>query len=652
MGKLRYPGSDGAELTPEERDLGMDAEITRRDFVNAVAAGTGAGLLGAAAPGLRHALHAQARIQDGYHPWTGPGGVGDYARANGNTWEVVNAGHGIRDQLYGERIASAPATGEIYDCVIVGGGFTGTMAAWRLLKDTDRKRSCLILENNLVMGGEAKRNEFVVKGQPLIGPQGSNQMAAFPTGEFHEIQTDVGMPTDFEFGSLPPGRTPMEFPLDNYLYQLWADNFENHGYFFDGKNPKWVRNPFGHGLEGTPWADEVRRDLLRWRRELSLTIDGEPADRNRWLDTMTYDQYLVRERKLHPEVPAFLDPVLATAIGPACDIGSAFLGDSIFRGLAVPDFRLPADGSTGRLKIFSFPGGNDGLLRLIVKWLNPEAIEGSSAFADVHNGRIRFEALDRPGIPCRMRVGATVVHVAHDPERTAEPAVVTYIKDGTLASVRARTVIWAAASWAGQHAVARLPETYREAMTAFPRAPMMIVNVALENWRALYQLGFTAMSWRGGFGFTANLRAPMYVGDYRPPLDPDLPTILTFYVPFVERGLGHAEQGKVARAKLYDTPYRTFEREVRRQLTTMLSEAGFDARRDIAGIVLNRWGHAYNVAGPGFFFSRDGKPTASDVLRQPLGVVAFAHSELSGHQSSPYSLEEGARAARQIQAML
>ena len=37
----------------------------------------------------------------------------------------------------------------------------------------------------------------------------------------------------------------------------------------------------------------------------------------------------------------------------------------------------------------SFPGGNDGILRCIVKWLNPAAIEGSSQFADVHNGEVR-----------------------------------------------------------------------------------------------------------------------------------------------------------------------------------------------------------------------------------------------------------------------
>jgi spermidine dehydrogenase len=629
----------------------MDAEITRRDFVNAIAVGAGASLLGAAAPGLRHALHAQARAKAAFDPWTGPGGIGDYARANGNTWEVVNAGHGIRDHLYEKRIAAAPATGESYDCVIVGGGFTGTMAAWRLLKDTDRKWSCLILENNLVMGGEAKRNEFLVRGQHLIGPQGSNEMVVAPGGEFRELQDDVGMPHDFEYGALPPGKKQLEFPLDNYLYQFWGDTFESHGYFFDGARPQWVRNPFGHELQGTPWSAEMRRDLLRWRRELQEKPEGDVTARRKWLDTMSYDDYLVKELKLSPEVSRFLDPILACAMGPTCNLASAMLGDFIFRGLSSPGFRLSPDGVAGGIKIFSFPGGNDGLLRLILKWLNPDAIEGSAEFAEVHNGRIRFEALDRPGIPCRMRVGATVVHVAHDPERKSQPAVVTYLKDGKLASVRARTVIWAAASWSGQYAVAHLPETYQTAMRAFPRAPMMIVNVALDNWRAFYRLGFTAASWRGGFGFTANLRKPMYVGSYRPPLDPDQPTLLTFYVPFPERGANAVEQGKMARTKLYATPYRYYEEQVRRQLTRMLGSAGFDARRDIAGIVLNRWGHAYNVAEPGFFFSRDGKPTATEILRQPLGVVTFAHSELTGHQSSPYALEEGVRAARQVQKM-
>ena len=70
---------------------------------------------------------------------------------------------------------AATRTGEIYDLVIVGGGFSGTVAAYTFLKETGRQRTCLLLDNHPIIGGEAKRNEFMVRGQRLIGPQGSNE---------------------------------------------------------------------------------------------------------------------------------------------------------------------------------------------------------------------------------------------------------------------------------------------------------------------------------------------------------------------------------------------------------------------------------------------------------------------------------------------
>jgi spermidine dehydrogenase len=301
---------------------------------------------------------------------------------------------------------------------------------------------------------------------------------------------------------------------------------------------------------------------------------------------------------------------------------------------------------------FSFPGGNDGIMRGLVKWLNPEVIEGSTSFADFHNGCIRFEAMDQPGVPCRMRAGATVVQLVQDLADQKKPATITYVKNGQLFSVQARTVIWAAASWSGKHVVQHLPDDYRTAMESFPRSPMLVVNVALDNWRALYKLGYSACSWRGGFGFTANIRAPMYVGDYRPPLDPDQPTVFTFYVPFPQRGLPLVDQGKVARAKLYATSYRDFETQIRRQLVKLFDSAGFDPKRDIAGIVINRWGHAYANVGPGFFYGTNGKPPPSDVLRRPLGNLTFAHTELAGIAAWGYAADEGRRAAHQVLTML
>lgn len=667
---MQLSGSDHSDrvLSKEDRELGMDLDITRRDFVNAMAVGTGAALLGNAAPGLTKTLTTATR-NELWHAWTGYGGVGDYAICNGNTWDVVNAGHGIRDGLNELSIAAASPTGEIHDLVIVGGGFAGLIAAYTFLKDTQRKRSCLLLDNHPLLGGEAKRNEFLVRGQRLIGPQGSNETYLPQTGskygQISDLWRDVGLPAEFEFAQLPPGQRAMKVPLNNYEY-LFADyasssQNSNHGYFFDTPRAHWVTNPWGNGLEGTPWPEPMRRDLLRWRDEAVQPFSGDETSLERWLDTMTYDDYLTKIRKLHPQVARYADPLFASVAGSGTDGASACFAyrHAIlpgFQGLSkVGDKRWRASEDFHRaVPIFSFPGGNEAIVRAIVKWLNPEAIESTTSFADIHNGRIRLDAMDHPGTPCRMRTAATVVRVAHDSEgrSKATAATVTYLKDGKFCSVRARTVIYAGSSWTGQHVVQHLPAEYRQAMRSFPRSPMLVANVALDNWRALYKLGYTACSWRGGFGFTANIRAPMYLGGYRPPFDPSQPTILTFYVPFPEPGLAPADQGKVARAKLYATSYRQFEIQIRQQLVKLFSSAGFDPKRDIAGIVLNRWGHAYVNAGPGFCHGRSGGLAPSDVLRRPLGNLTFANSELAGLQSWFAAGAEGIRAARQILAIL
>jgi len=656
-----------APLNAEERSLGMDASITRRDFLNASALGAGAALIHAAAPSLVRAAEASqpaptAAPAFGGAAWTGYSGVGDYAKSNGNTWDVVSAGHGIRDSLYESRISAAQATGETFDLVIVGGGYSGVVAAYTFLKETQRKGTCLVLDNHAIPGGEAKRNEFNIRGQRLIGPQGSNE-AVVPENDgslMAELWKATGMPREFEFAKLPGSRKPMEFPRDNYMYLLWADKSANNGFYFDQPHPQWVSDPWANNLTNTPWSPEIKRDMLRWRDERVQPFKGDEDALQRWLDTMTYDAFLTNYRKLNPAVGQYVDPITAAGLGLGADVISAnaayYFSYPGFQGLSrepdhisIRDRRLPnADW------IFSFPGGNDGLMRGLLKWLNPDMIQGTRAFPDIYSGQFRFEAMDHAGAPCRIRTGSTVVRIADDPERSAkaDPATVVYAKDGKLYSVRAKTVIWAGASWTAKHAIQRLPADHLQAMDSFTRAPILVANVALDNWRFLYKLGYTACSWRGGFGYTANLVSPMYVGDYRPALDPDSPAILTFYVPFNERGHSRAEQGALGRQKMFSTSYRDYEAQIRRQMVKLFGRAGFEPQRDIAGIVLNRWGHAYVTAGPGFFYGTHGKAAPSDVLRQPVGRLTFAHSELSGHQNAGAAALEGDRAAKQILQML
>jgi spermidine dehydrogenase len=129
-------GKPQGPLDADERALGMGAPITRRDFVGSAALGVGGALLQATCPA--HALagppsapaaSALSAAPDG-PAWTGYAGVGDFARSNGNTWDVVSAAHAMRDGQWSGKTAAAASTGEVYDLVVVGGGFSGLGAAY------------------------------------------------------------------------------------------------------------------------------------------------------------------------------------------------------------------------------------------------------------------------------------------------------------------------------------------------------------------------------------------------------------------------------------------------------------------------------------------------------------------------------------------
>ncbi len=95
-------------------------DISRRDFVNGSLVGVGAALVGPA-----QAATGESGSEAPEDTWTGYGGVGDYADSNGNVASVREAAHLIRDGISTSMLDHVADTGEEYDLVIVGGGFSG-----------------------------------------------------------------------------------------------------------------------------------------------------------------------------------------------------------------------------------------------------------------------------------------------------------------------------------------------------------------------------------------------------------------------------------------------------------------------------------------------------------------------------------------------
>jgi spermidine dehydrogenase len=133
--------TDSQRDGPHDTTLGMDGRICRRDFLNSTLLASGSLLLGPAFP-------AQLLGEGPEDDWTGPGGVGDYRDANGNTAEVMNAAHRIRDHAFDAPPLDAIDTAELFDCVIAGGGVSGLGAALAFKTQGGEGLNCLVMSDS------------------------------------------------------------------------------------------------------------------------------------------------------------------------------------------------------------------------------------------------------------------------------------------------------------------------------------------------------------------------------------------------------------------------------------------------------------------------------------------------------------------------
>jgi spermidine dehydrogenase len=625
--------------------LGIHEEVSRRDFLDGVLLASGAALLAAGTP-----VQTLAQAEG----WTGYTGEGDYRNSAGNTEEVVHNAHSVRDGAWDKAPANVTDTGEFHDCVVVGGGFAGLSAGLFFKQKASADRTCLILDNARVFGGVAKRNEFVVNGQRLYAPQASvHFQPPYPNSFLKSVYDAMGLDWNAfkEYQTWQSSSPDLSLPRSPYRVAGYEKR-NTYGWFFGAKfghKPgMWVRDPWSSNLEGTPFSAKTRQEMLAWRHgdlaapRLVYKYPGDAISRQ--LDGMTLEDLMVRTYGMSREtIRTFFASDTAGGFGVGPDALSGYLEYMWSREIPTLDDSM----ATG---LQMFPGGNSGMTRLIVKTLIPESIEGPRTMEAVWKQPIRFSALDRPGQQTRLRLNSTVIRVAHDAEPDKSSFVwVTYISDGKLYRLKAKTVVMAGGGWMTKHVVRDLDSDHQHAYSQFYYAPYMTANVAVTNWRFLSKMGISGGNWFDGFGRFVEVRKMVKFGVDSPVVGPDLPTVLTFFVDFAKPGLPAAEQGRKGRAELLSTTYAEYERQIREQMADMFGASGFDAKRDIAGIVLNRFGHAFVNPQPGFFFGSNGEAAPRDILRvAPFGRIAFSHSDLAGAMDHRNAFLESSRAVGQL----
>jgi len=178
-------------MSVNDRDLGMDRKIPRRDFLNGVAVGVGGAFAGIAMPGIEWMTEtAQNQFPQDKPDYYPPILTGMRGSHDGS----FEAAHLLRDEGAWKGTEKPNDTGETFDLVVVGGGISGLAAAYFYRKDNPSGR-VLILDNHDDFGGHAKRNEFHVRGRMLLANGGTLAIESpFPySKEARGLMTELGI---------------------------------------------------------------------------------------------------------------------------------------------------------------------------------------------------------------------------------------------------------------------------------------------------------------------------------------------------------------------------------------------------------------------------------------------------------------------------
>ena len=628
-----------------DRDLGMHAKITRRDFLDGVAVSALAGLAAGAAGCASHAHSTSALQQSEAYP---PETTGLWGQDN-SSYAVM---HEIRDGRYW-RLAPAPrATGEHYDLVVVGAGLSGLAAAYFYRQARPNAR-ILILETRRDFGGHAGRNEFHVNGRLLLSNAGTQSMES--PGDYRpsaaRLVRELGIDVD---------RFYRYFQQQRYDKLSTGIFFNRHTFGRDHFVAGAYRRSWPDVFADAPLSSRAKSDLIRIHtQEIDYLPELSPDEKVAYLKTISYSTFITRHAKCDPGVLPYLQDRPYDLFGTGIEVVAAYdcfnAGDDY--GMDYPGFQgMDLGLGTGKWRrakpepyIFHFPDGNASIARMLVRSLVPGSIPGST-MEDVVLAPCDYSALDRPANQVRIRLGTTTVRVTHTPDPANATGVQLVYQDASgVRSVSARACVLACWHVVSRLIAPELPAAQKEHLAYCVKEPYVYTHVALTNWRAFEKLGVYQILAPTSYHYFTMLDYPVDMGGYRSPATPDDPMILFMLRAPTKYGLPPKEQYRAGRWQLFGTPFATIERNIRRQLADMLGPAGFDPAQDIAAITVNRWSHGYAYEYDKSLWEHwPAGQRPCDLAKAPFGRISIANSDSSGAAFTDTAIDEGHRAVTEV----
>lgn len=380
--------------------------------------------------------------------------------------------HQVRD---GKMFDIPAASGELHDCIIIGSGISGLVAAWKLGKLGVTK--IIILEKDDI-GGMAQLD--------TAGTHTFAQAAAYTVYPYNdnliELYTDLGVVTgvDMDGAAIVDPKYVVPEPANNVI--------------MDGK---MITDGWNTGLDSLPLPANVIADLKACTQDMRdwydfVGTDGKfafdtPTDAStadaevRALDNLTWAEY-VKSKGWDPAVSEFWNPYIRSALGATHDTVSAW---------AVLNFM----GSEFQ-PAMSEPGGNAYLAKALT------AKVGAA----------------------KIKTGATVIRATTQ----GMEVHVTYLENGQATTIKAKSAICAAPLYIARHLIPDLAAANRFEGKDFLYTPYIVAQVHVSKTPA--GLGYDNWA-HGDFIFT-----DVIVADWAGFADPakeslDRPNVLSLYTP-------------------------------------------------------------------------------------------------------------------------
>ncbi len=629
----------------DDEALGMGRAIARRDFLNGVAV---------TALGLAAASRAEAAPQDaaGYYPPALTGLRGSHP----GSYEIA---HSLRDGNFW-KAAPAPVPGEDnYDLVIVGGGISGLAAATFYRAQRPGAR-ILILDNHDDFGGHAKRNEFELGGRTELINGGTLEI------DSPRPYSKVSDGLIRSLGIDPPALEERCAKTDFY-----ESLGMGRGLFFD--KPTFGADKLVAGVGKKPWRDllaaaplsqRAKDDIVRIEEADTDYMPGLSSDEKKArLLRMSYKDYLLDVVRADPAVIPFYQSRTKDEWGVGIDAICAldvwgFGQDSGFQGLKLAPGSFPGMGNTaggyadGSSYHFHFPDGNATIARLLVRNLIPGAVPGHGV-DDAVTTRADYAALDKPGLPTRIRLSSVAVGVRNigNPE-AAQGVEIAYARLGQVYRVRAANCVLAGWNMMIPYLCPDMPQKQKDALHYLVKIPLVYTSVALTNFNAFKKLGISSVYAPGSYHSALYLNQVVDIGAYRAVRSPDQPVLLRMTRVPCTPGLDERTQHRLGHADILATSFETFERKIREQLGAMLSPAGFDPARDITAITVNRWPHGYAYEyNPLFDPVWPPGQAPHEIGRARFGRIVIANSDSGAAAYTDSAIDQAHRAVQELLAL-